>query len=409
MAPIAQQPPPPPLSGSAERALRRLAQTSGAAALRPLRAEGLLMERARLLGLTFADRTAPGGACRLLETADGELAVNLPRDSDWELLPAWLESDAADPFGWSALAAAVRHKPTNVLVERARLLGLAVAPAAEPAAAPSPFLRSLGAPLPDAVPAAAKPARPPRVVDLSSLWAGPLCSHLLQLCGAEVIKVESRERPDGARQGNREFFDLRNQGKSSVVLDFRSADGRAMLQRLIESADIVIEASRPRALLQLGIDAEALLRRRSGLTWISLTGYGRDQPQGNWIAFGDDAGVAAGLAAVMRAATGTAQFAGDAIADPLTGIHAALAGWSSWQSGGGRLLALALADVAAASLAEEAAAGGWDTVHRDFAGWWAAVRGRRLEPHGERRPCHAPAPQLGADSDAVLGALDTPC
>jgi hypothetical protein len=62
MAPIAQQPPPPPLSGSAERALRRLAQTSGAAALRPLRAEGLLMERARLLGLTFADRTAPGGA-----------------------------------------------------------------------------------------------------------------------------------------------------------------------------------------------------------------------------------------------------------------------------------------------------------------------------------------------------------
>jgi hypothetical protein len=409
MAPIAHHVPRPPLSGSAERALRRLERASGAAALRSLRADVLLMERARLLGLTFIDRTAPGGASRLLETADGELAVNLPRDSDWELLPAWLEGDAAEPLGWSVLAAAVRHKPTNVLVERARLLGLAVAPVVEPTAAPPTFLRCMGAPLPDAVSAAANPSRPPRVVDLSSLWAGPLCSHLLQLCGAEVIKVESRERPDGAREGNRDFFDLLNQSKRSVALDFRTSDGRAMLRRLIESADIVIEASRPRALAQLGIDAEAVLHRRPALTWISLTGYGRDEPQGNWIAFGDDAGVAAGLTAAMRTATGAAQFAGDAIADPLTGIHAALFAWLSWQSGGGRLVALALADVAAASLAEEAAAGGWDTVHRDFAGWWAAVRGRRLDPDGERRPCHAPAPALGADTDAVLGALDAPC
>lgn len=409
MAPIAHHPPPPPLSRSAERALRRLERASGAAALASLHADVLLMERAHLLGLTFTDRTAPGGACRLLETADGELAVNLPRDNDWELLPAWLQGDAIESGDWPALAAALADKPTNALVERARLLGLAVAAVAEPAATVPPFVRCLGAPPSDAAPAAAAPGRPPRVVDLSSLWAGPLCSHLLQLCGAEVIKVESRERPDGARQGNRDFFDRLNQGKRSMVLDFRSAYGRATLRRLIDSADIVIEASRPRALAQLGIDAEAVLRDRSALTWISLTGYGRDEPQGNWVAFGDDAGVAAGLAAVMRTATGTAQFAGDAIADPLTGIHAALAGWTSWQSGGGRLLALALADVAAASLAEEAAAVGWDAVHRNFAGWWAAVHGRCLDPHGERRPCPTPASELGADTDAVLSGLAAPC
>jgi hypothetical protein len=409
MAPIAHHVPPPPLSGSAERALRRLERASGVAALASLHADVLLMERAHLLGLTFTDRTAPGGACCLLETADGELAVNLPRDSDWQLLPAWLETDAFDSAGWVGVADVLRDKPTNGLVERARLLGLAVAAVAEPAAMPPPFLRCRGEPLPDAVLVAAEMMRPPRVVDLSSLWAGPLCSHLLQRCGAEVIKVESRERPDGAREGNRDFFDLLNQGKRSVVLDFRSADGRAMLRRLIDSADIVIEASRPRALAQLGIDAAAVLRRRPALTWISLTGYGREEPQGNWIAFGDDAGVAAGLAAVMRTATGTAQFAGDAIADPLSGIHAALAAWRSWQVGGGRLIALALADVAAASLAEEIDAGGRDAVHRQFADWWAAVRGRRLDPAGNRRLIGSATPALGADTDAVLGALATSC
>ena len=135
----------------------------------------------------------------------------------------------------------------------------------------------------------------PLVIDLSALWAGPLCANLLWLCGARVVKVESADRPDGAREGDPAFHALLNQGKESVVLDFRAESGRRMLRRLLERADIVIESSRPRALRHLGIAAEDWVRSQDGRTWIGITGYGRDEPAGNWVAFGDDAGSRPGL------------------------------------------------------------------------------------------------------------------
>ena len=91
---------------------------------------------------------------------------------------------------------------------------------------------------------ASRPGRP-LVVDLSALWAGPLCGHLLHLCGADVIKVESDTRPDGARFGNAAFFGLLNQGKRSVGLDLTRHEGRKTLRQLIDRADVVIESSRP--------------------------------------------------------------------------------------------------------------------------------------------------------------------
>ena len=183
------------------------------------------------------------------------------------------------------------------------------------------------------------------MVDLSSLWAGPLCGQLLQQLGAEVVKVESLHRPDGARRGPSTFFDLLNAGKASVALDFATAEGRAQLATLIESADIVIEASRPRALRQLGIDAEAICARRPGLIWLSITAYGRAPATENWIGYGDDVGVAAGLSALVRAQTGERRIVGDAIADPLTGIHAASLAWQAWRSGAGGLIDLSMYSV----------------------------------------------------------------
>jgi hypothetical protein len=103
------------------------------------------------------------------------------------------------------------------------------------------------------------------VLDLSSLWAGPLCAHLLGLAGARVVKLESASRPDGARAGSAAFFDLLNAGKASVALDLSSRAGRDSLRRLIASSDIVIESARPRALRQLGIEAEALVAEVPGL------------------------------------------------------------------------------------------------------------------------------------------------
>ena len=366
-----------PLSSAASRALAELGRHAHAQEISELSGHQLLMERAWLTGARFQRGCSAGGSCRFLQCADGVIALTMVRISDWELVPAWLELDGVDVSspearGWELLASTVQDRGVDLLVDRARLLGLAIADAGNPAPTPSGYYRQLASgppPTPGSRPSTGRP----RVVDLSALWAGPLCGHLLHLCGAEVIKVESGHRPDGARAGNPAFYGLLNQGKRSVELDLRNAEGCEALRALMLTADIVIESSRPRALEQMGIRAADILRVRPGLTWISITGHGREAPQDNWIAFGDDAGVAAGLSEEMHTAIGSYQFAGDAIADPLTGIHGALAAWDSWQNGGNRLLSLSLTGVAAWCLAQERNRVGAEQVNRAFADWWHHV------------------------------------
>jgi crotonobetainyl-CoA:carnitine CoA-transferase CaiB-like acyl-CoA transferase len=182
-------------------------------------------------------------------------------------------------------------------------------------------------------------------VDLSSLWAGPLCTNLLHLMGADVTKVESQHRPDGARRGSQAFFELLNAGKRELVLDFRSLDGVAELRRRLTEADVVVEASRPRALEQLGIVADDLLRQTDGPTlWVSITGHGRSGDGAPRVAFGDDAAAAGGLVAFDDVGP---CFCADAVADPLTGIVAAVAAKRALRTGGRWLLDVSMAAVAA--------------------------------------------------------------
>ena len=194
-------------------------------------------------------------------------------------------------------------------------------------------------------PSRAETGRPLRVLDLSTLWAGPLCGDLLARAGADVVKIEHSRRPDGARLGSPRFFDALNAHKSNAALDATDPTDRARLLELMKAADIVIESARPRGLAQLGIDADALIDAHPGLTWVSITGYGRTPPAAEWIAFGDDAAAAAGL--VARDASGDPVFCADAVADPLTGLHAALAALAGTKTGGG-LFDVSLAGVAKA-------------------------------------------------------------
>ena len=100
---------------------------------------------------------------------------------------------------------------------------------------------------------------------------------------------------------------------------------------MIDAADVVIEASRPRALEALGIDAAAQVRR--GCTWCSITGYGRSGPWANRVAFGDDAAAAGGLVTFVG---DEPWFIADAAADPVSGVAAAsgvLARWATASSG----------------------------------------------------------------------------
>ena len=371
----------------ADRALADLAALAPAGAFSGLGGAELLAERAAAYGFTRRGRTSAGGACRLLEARGGWLAVNLPRDDDARMLAAWLEDDAlasaAAPLTdatWRALVARIAASSRDECVARARLLGLAVAPADPPRNAPASWrriaLRGVS------VPPRSHAHAAPLVLDLSSLWAGPLAARLLRLAGARVIKLESTQRPDGARLGNARFYDLLNAGKQSVALDFGEHGDRGRLAQLLARADIVIESSRPRALAQLGVDAARWLHARPGRVWLSLTGYGRSEPTAEWVAFGDDAAAAAGLCWCV--ASEAPLFVGDAIADPLAGLHGALAALACWRSGESALLDISLRDVTA----------------------WAIAQGESPRP-GERALLNATPPRLSgapANTAATLGA-----
>lgn len=399
----------PPLMGPAalpscaRGALCALTALAPGPALAGLDGAALLGERAALLGLRRGGQCAANGACHLLAAADGTVAVNLARAADRAMLPALLQvADTLDTL--AGLRAAVAASTVAELVERGRLMGLPVAPASAPAAEAPAWFRIHARSRRGA--SGQAPAGPPTVVDLSSLWAGPLCSHLLQLAGARVIKVESADRPDGARYGNRAFYDLLNAGKHSVALDFGSRYGRAQLRALLLRADIVIEGSRPRALQQLGIIAEELLELRPQLTWLSITGYGRADPFGHWVAFGDDAAVAAGVAAACGEPP---LFCGDALADPLTGLHAALAAQAFYLGGGGVLVDLSLSGVTAhclgcaPALPRAASAGS--------PGAWQLATGAGLitvQPPRARAP-HGQAAASGAHNALWLSSPDGGC
>jgi hypothetical protein len=286
----------------------------------------LCYERAEIVGLAPGGNQSYGRATRLLATRDGWIAVSLSRADDIASIPAWLERDVTeDP--WTAVAAEVATREAAEIVARARLLGMPAAVLGEITRGPAVRTTRLG------------PARPHDqriVVDLSSLWAGPLCSRLLRDAGAHVIKVESTQRPDSTRTSSPEFFARMNDGKAQVAVDFTAGE----LCALLESADVVIEASRPRALEQLGIRPADI----DAHVWVSITGYGRDEPGRDWVAFGDDAAVAGGLVVWDEAGP---CFCLDAVADPLTGMTAAIAALDALAGDDRVLLDVAMARVAA--------------------------------------------------------------
>ena len=346
----------------------------------------LLGERAAVGGLQRGGRTSCGGATRLLRTRDGWLALALARADDVELLPAWLgvDPDQVGPDGWDAAAAAIARGASTPLAEAGAELGLPVAALPQdPASAGPPLrrtpVRGQDAPLGSGVEGL-------RVVELGSLWAGPLCGALLGALGATVVKVESTSRPDGARQGPAPFFDLLNAGKRSVALDLASQEGQAALRRLVLAADVVVEASRPRALRGFGLDAPEVLATGRPRVWVSITGHGREGSGAGRVAFGDDAAVAGGL--VAWDARGEPVFCADAVADPLTGVTAAVAALDALRDGGRWLLDVPMAGIAAR------AAGPTLPVP---AGVEAAAP--------RARPPSAAAAALGADTAAVLAEL----
>jgi hypothetical protein len=325
----------PPLT-AAHAALDARARTLGGA----VGADGpaLLRERAELLGVEPQGTISAGGTCRLLPARDGHwVAMNLARRSDIDLLAAWMEHDWHGPV-WDAVERALAGMAADAAVDRAQLLGIpaAVAVAAPPASTPDePRLGHRVSRLDGT-----------RVLDLSALWAGPLCARLLGELGATVTKVELRGRPDGARAGPPAFWRALNGAKRERIVDTT-----AELAALLDDADVVITSARARALEQLGLELARRVQERA-MVWVAITGYGIRGAWRDRVAFGDDAAVAGGLA-VAAGGVDAPVFVGDAPADPLTGLAAAVAPAQAVSTGRGSLVDCALRDVVAAAIAPQ--------------------------------------------------------
>ena len=287
-------------------------------------AEWVLGARALELGIAPQGHRSANGTCRLLACCDGWLGVNLARGSDWELLNAWLATDQPLP-DWQALAEAVALRSGLALVGRGREMGLPVAfigsaQVSDTSISPLDCLPLMLAdedikPVPRILSRA-------KVVDLSALWAGPLCAQLLHRCGAQVTTVSSMRRPDGAQAGSPDFYRQLHAGHELLSLDFGDLAHRRQLAQRLMDADVVIEASRPRALVGLGLDRQSLSIAKPQL-WLSITAYGRTPPADQWVGFGDDVAASAGL--LHWDEQHQPAFVGDAVADPLTGVYSALA------------------------------------------------------------------------------------
>ncbi|MGX6509237.1 CoA transferase [Rhodococcus sp. SJ-2] len=360
-----------------ELAARIRSATGGAVRLDGAR---LLSERAAFTGHRRAGAISVGGSCRLLPTADGWAAISCARPDDPLLLGALVGTDVGeDP--WPAVTSWLAEHTGHDLLELAEPLGIAAGPvSAVPTTTPRPLVpRSVDGLL---------------VVDFSSLWAGPLCAHILGLAGARVIKVETPTRPDGARLGNAEFYHLLHGGHESVVLDPGDAVQRRELTDLVAAADIVIEASRPRALAGFGLDAHRFVA--DGGTWVSITAHGRDCFR---IGFGDDIAASAGL--IAHDAHGP-MFVGDALADPLTGLDAAALALSRPADGSGALWDISMSALVSSTLGTDARPPVYERAGR----WWVdAPSGTVALAEPERREPAGEIAETGRDTSKILSEL----
>jgi alpha-methylacyl-CoA racemase len=123
-----------------------------------------------------------------------------------------------------------------------------------------------------------------RVLDLTRLLPGGVCTMMLGDLGADVVKIEDPVAGDYSRwlgpqiKGQGVFFRMNNRGKRSIILNLKDERGQAVLKKLVETADVLVEGFRPGVMARLGCDYDALKAVNSKLVYCSLSGWGADGP-----------------------------------------------------------------------------------------------------------------------------------
>jgi crotonobetainyl-CoA:carnitine CoA-transferase CaiB-like acyl-CoA transferase len=224
------------------------------------------------------------------------------------------------------------------------------------------------------------PARPPasaadglpfkglRVLDMTTFWAGPSCTHFLAMLGAEVIHVESTRKPDGTRLiagvpvteerwwEKSPIYSALNTNKKGLTLDLQTAAGRELLRRFVTTSDVIVENFTPRVLDQIGLDFPAVQALSPDAILLRMPGFGLDGPWRDNPAF----------AYVIEAASGVSWLTGYpdrnpyepySVGDPNAGIHAVnallLALEFRRRTGQGALIESAMIDAALNIAAEQ--------------------------------------------------------
>lgn len=169
-----------------------------------------------------------------------------------------------------------------------------------------------------------------RVLDLTSVIMGPVCTQLLAGYGAEVIKVEPPEgdimRHAGAKAepGMGAMFLHANRGKRSIVIDLKCDEGRQQVLQLIRTCDVFVHNIRPPAIARLGLAYEDVRRVQPAVVYAELTGYGAGGPYSDRPAFDDVIQAESGLASLFSRQDGAdPAYLPALIADRMTGITAA--------------------------------------------------------------------------------------
>ncbi|TDB02940.1 CaiB/BaiF CoA transferase family protein [Halomonas marinisediminis] len=242
------------------------------------------------------------------------------------------------------------------------------------------------------------------VLDMSRVLAGPWAGQLLADLGARVIKVEHPERGDDTRgwgppwlaeESERDrvaaYYLCANRGKHSLAVDIASEEGQALVRRLAEGADILLENFKVGGLAKYGLDYASLHTLNPRLIGCSITGFGQDGPYAHRAGYDFMIQAMGGLMSLTGEADGLPMKTGVAITDVMTGLYATVGVLAALQERGrtgvGRHVDVALLDVQVATLANQALN--------------VLVSGKNPERHGNAHPNIVPY-QVFACADGYL-------
>jgi crotonobetainyl-CoA:carnitine CoA-transferase CaiB-like acyl-CoA transferase len=236
-----------------------------------------------------------------------------------------------------------------------------------------------------------------RVVDFSWVLSGPICTKYLAALGADVIKIETRTRPDLSMRNP--AWEAANLGKRSFTVDLKTEEGRDLVRQLVAKSDIVVENFSTGVMERLGFGYPELKALNPGIIVASSSSFGRTGPDASQVAYGTLIQCFTGWAELSSYPGEVPRSPGGVWADPLLGVLettlvlAAL--WHRERTGAGCYVDVSLAEATLAAMPEAILA-------------WELER-RLLEPRGNRDPVHAPQgcyPTSAPDSWVALTVHD---